>query len=60
MIYSIENHKSHRCSGELSFHVLDIIETTLKAATTNEECQIKSFCSQPEYFAENDVKFLLK
>ena len=60
MIYSIENNKSHRCSGELSFHVLDIIETTLEAAATNEECQIKSFCSQPAYFSENDVKFLLK
>ena len=60
MIYSIENQKPHRCSAELSFHVLDIIETTLKAATTKEECEIKSFCSQPAYFLDNDIKVLLK
>ena len=60
MIYSIENQKSHRCNAELSFHVMDIIETTLMAATTNKECEIKSFCSQPAYFSDNDVKFLLK
>ncbi|MDC0625325.1 Gfo/Idh/MocA family oxidoreductase [Alphaproteobacteria bacterium] len=60
MIHSIENQKPHRCSAELSFHVLDIIETTLKAATTNKECEIKSFCSQPAYFSDNDVKVLLK
>ena len=60
MIYSIENQKPHRCSAELSFHVLDIIETTIKASTINEECEIKSVCSQPAYFSENDVKVLLK
>ena len=60
MIYSIENQKPHRCSAELSFHVLDIIETTIKASTINEECEIKSFCSQPAYFSDNDVKVLLK
>ena len=44
----------------LSFHVMDIIETTLMAATTNKECEIKSFCSQPAYFSDNDIKVLLK
>jgi predicted dehydrogenase len=60
MIYSIENKKPHRCSAELAFHILDIIETTLNAAVTNEECEIKSTCSQPTYFSDKDVELLLK
>ena len=60
MIYSIENKKPHRCSAELAFHILDIIETTLNAAVTNEECEIKSTCSQPTYFSDKDVEMLLK
>ena len=29
MIYSIENRIKHRCNGELSLHVLDLIESTI-------------------------------
>ena len=32
MLYCIENGINHRCNGELSLHVLDIIKSTMKAA----------------------------
>mgnify|MGYP006162525297 FL=1 len=32
MAYSIEHSKKNRCNGELSLHVLDIIQTTMSAA----------------------------
>ena len=34
MAYSIEQNLEHRCSGELSLHVLDMIVSTMKACTT--------------------------
>ena len=60
MIYSIENNKLHRCNGGLALHVLDIIETTLKAVETNIQCEISTNCEQPTPFSENEIKLLLK
>ena len=34
MIYSIQNKKKHRCNGNLSLHVLNIIEGIHKSART--------------------------
>ena len=60
MIYSIENNKLHRCSGDLALHVSDIIESTINAVETKTECEILSTCQQPVPFSENEIKFLLK
>jgi len=60
MIYAIENNKPHRCSGELAFHVLDIIDTVIHAAKKNQEVEIKSTCKKPEPMSEKEIEHLLK
>ena len=44
MAYCIENRKTHRCNGELSLHVLDIIQSIMKASTTGKKRKIKTTC----------------
>ena len=34
MAYAQENKKINKCNGELSLHVLDIIQSTMKASIT--------------------------
>ena len=60
MIHAIENSKPHRCSGELSFHVLDIINTTIDAAKNNKEIEINSSCTKPDVFLEKEISLLMK
>ena len=42
MAYCIENRKLHRCNGELSLHVLDIIQSTMKASISGIPQKIKT------------------
>jgi predicted dehydrogenase len=60
MIYAIENNKPHRCSGELAFHVLDIINSTIDAAKNNKEIEIQSKCRKPDVFLEKEISLLMK
>ena len=60
MIYAIENNKPHRCSGELAFHVLDIINSTIDAAKNNKEIEIQSTCRKPDVFLEKEISLLMK
>jgi predicted dehydrogenase len=60
MIYAIENNKLHRCSGELAFHVLDIINSTIDAAKNNKEIEIQSTCRKPDVFLEKEISLLMK
>ena len=60
MIHAIENNKPHRCSGELAFHVLDIINTAIDAAKNNKEMEIKSTCTKPDVFLEKEISLLIK
>ena len=41
MAYSIQNKKINKCNGELSLHVLDIIQSTMKACKTGKLNQLK-------------------
>src|SRR6056300_1779821 len=50
MAYSIENKKINKCNGELSLHVLDIIQSTMKACKTNKPQVIKTTCKKPSLF----------
>ena len=59
MAYSIEQNKAHRCSVDLSLHVLDIIISTMRACTTSSSQEIKTSCNKPNYFSEDDVRKLL-
>ena len=60
MIYSIENNTKHRCNGDLALHVLDIIESTIKAAEKGEEISLHTTCNKPEPFTEEQIKLLLR
>ena len=60
MAYCIENKKKHRCNGELSFHVLDIIQSIMKAAKKREKITIKSTCKIPKKFTTSDIRKILR
>ncbi|WP_440656445.1 Gfo/Idh/MocA family protein [Candidatus Pelagibacter sp. HIMB1509] len=60
MAYSIENKKINKCNGELSLHVLDIIQSTMKACKTNKPQAIKTTCKKPSLFQIKDIKKILK
>ena len=60
MAYCIENKKLNRCNGELSYHVLDIIQSTMKASKTGKKQKIKSTCNKPNYFSKKDIKKILR
>ncbi len=60
MAYSIENKRKHLCSGEISLHVLDIITSIMKAATSGKIQYISNFCAKPKKFSKLDIKKLLK
>jgi predicted dehydrogenase len=60
MAYSIENKKINKCNGELSLHVLDIIQSTMKACKTNKPQVIKTTCKKPSLFKTKDIKKILK
>ena len=59
MAYCIENRKKNRCSGELSLHVLDIIQSTMKASKTGKKQKIKTTCKMPKKFTEKEIRKLL-
>ena len=60
MAYCIQNNKKHRCNGDLSFHVLDIIQSIMIAAKKRKRINIKSSCSIPRKFSSNEIRKILK
>jgi predicted dehydrogenase len=60
MAYSIENKKMNKCNGELSLHVLDIIQSTMKACTSGVSQLIKTSCQKPKPFLLKEIKKILK
>ena len=60
MAYCIENRKIHRCNGELSLHVLDIIQSTMKACVSGKKQKIKTTCKIPRQFSFKEIKKILK
>jgi predicted dehydrogenase len=59
MAHAIDHNLKHRCSGDLSLHVLDMITSTMKACSTSTFQEIKTTCEKPHYFSEEEVKKLL-
>ena len=59
MAYCIENRKIHRCNGELSLHVLDIIQSTMKASITGKKQRINTSCKIPKKFTLKEIKKIL-
>ena len=60
MAYCIKNNKKHRCNGDLSFHVLDIIQSIMIAAKKRKRINIKSSCSIPKKFTSSEIRQILK
>ena len=60
MAYCIQNKKKHRCNGDLSFHVLDIIQSIMIAAKKRKRINIKSSCSIPKKFSSTEIRKILK
>ena len=60
MAYCIENKKRHRCNGEVSVHVLDLIQSTMYSARTNKPKKIHTTCKPPKLFSLKDIKRILK
>ena len=50
----------NRCSGELSLHVLDIMDSILESGKSNKKINLRSECEMPEYFSEEENSTLLK
>ena len=60
MAYSIENKKVHKCNGELSLHVLDIIQSTMKACKSEISQSIKTTCKKPQLFSLKEIRKIIK
>ncbi|MDC0194797.1 Gfo/Idh/MocA family oxidoreductase [Alphaproteobacteria bacterium] len=60
MIDSIKKGKKNRCSGELSLHVLDIMDSILLSGKDNKKINLRSECDRPKYFSEEENIHLLK
>ena len=59
MAYCIENRKIHKCNGKLSLHVLDIIQSTMKASITGKKQRINTSCKIPKKFTLKEIKKIL-
>tara|TARA_B100001989_G_scaffold41648_1_gene25718 strand:- start:2420 stop:3577 length:1158 start_codon:yes stop_codon:yes gene_type:complete len=60
MIYSIKKKKQHRCNGNLSLHVLNIIEGIHKSAKNGKKFFFKTSCEKPKYFTSKDINSIIK
>ncbi len=59
MAHCIEKNKKHRCNGELSLHVLDIIQSIMKAAKSKKAQKIFTKCNKPKAFTTKEIKKIL-
>ena len=60
MIYSIQNKKKPRCNGNLSLHVLNIIDGIHKSAKNGKKFHIKTKCEKPKFFTNKDINSIIK
>ena len=57
---AIKNNRLNRCSGELSLHVLDILDSIIKSSKENKKIELRSSIKNLNYFSENEISNLLK
>ena len=60
MIDSIQNKRIHRCNGDLSLHVLNIIDAIHLSAKNNKKQKITIKCEKPKPFLNKDINSILK
>lgn len=49
MVYAIQNNRPHRASGELGYHVLDIMHSLHEASKEGRWLDLKSTCRRPQF-----------
>ena len=59
-INSIQNKRIHRCNGDLSLHVLNIIDAIHLSAKNNKKQKISIKCKKPERFSNREIDSILK
>ena len=60
MVDSIKHKKLNRCSGQLSLHVLDILDTIIKSAKEEKKLDLRSSVNEVKYFSEEEnIKLLI-
>ena len=60
MIYSIRKRKQHRCNGNLSLHVLNIIDGIHKSARNGKKYYFNTTCEKPTYFTNKEINSIIK
>ena len=60
MAYSIENNSGHMCNGELSLHVLDIIQSIMRSAKSKKTEVLSTKCKIPSRFTQKKIEKILK
>ena len=60
MAYAIENKIEHMCNGELSLHVLDIIQSIMRSAKLKKTENLSTKCKIPSKFTQGRIKKILK
>ncbi len=60
MIKAIERNTIHRCNGELSLHVLDIIESTINSSKNESQIDLQTTCSRPEPLTEDEISEIIR
>jgi len=60
MLQSIKSKKKHRCNGDLSLHVLNIIDAIQKSASSGKRKKITISCKKPLFFNKREIKSILK
>lgn len=51
--------KPNRASGEMAYHVLDIIQQLMTSSETNRSVQVASTCRRPEALTDADIQRLI-
>ena len=60
MAYCIDKKKIHRCNGEVSLHVLDLIQSTMKSAKTNKPVKLTTICKIPKLFTNKEIQKIMR
>mgnify|MGYP001282714190 FL=1 len=60
MAYSIENKLEHMCNGQLSLHILDVIQSIMRSAHTRKTELLSTECNIPKAFTQDKIKKILK
>jgi predicted dehydrogenase len=47
MVHGIQTGQPHRCSGEMTYHVVDVMRALLKSAEEGKQVRLKSECERP-------------